>query len=125
MFVLFRFILSSCLSLKTEHDVLMICLNFPLLFRCEGMSEEHIVRYQHGGTLVREGMPQYNGRKIDAFGVDPDKLCYWDLLGDLQVLGYNVSATIDLFFVDDSGTLKQISYDTGLGASLNTFTSTL
>ena len=38
-------------------------------------------------------------------------ICYWDLLGDIQVLGYDISKVVNLFYVDRNGTLKRISND--------------
>lgn len=50
--------------------------------------DEYIVSYHHGGTLLSEGdVKQINGL-VSEFGVDQDKLCYWDLLGDVKELGY-------------------------------------
>lgn len=40
----------------------------------------------HGGTLVRKWEAKYLDGIIAEFIVDPDKLCYWDLLGDLKDL---------------------------------------
>lgn len=36
------------------------------------VSEEYIVRYHHGGKLVRLGAKKYVNGKVDEFGVDLD-----------------------------------------------------
>ena len=51
---------------------------------------------------------------IAEFAVNPNKLCYWDLLGDLQELGYEVEKLLNLFLVDDWGSLKIIKDDEGI-----------
>ena len=76
--------------------------------------EEHIVKYHHGGSLVKGGKVKYMDGSIAEFAVDPDKLCYWDLLGDLQELGYEVEKSLNLFFVDALGSLKIIKDDEGI-----------
>lgn len=38
-------------------------------------SKEYIVRYHHGGKLIREGGLKYENGKMDDFGVDSDKIC--------------------------------------------------
>ena len=76
--------------------------------------EEHIVKYHHGGSLVKGGEVKYMDGSIAEFAVDPDKLCYWDLLGDLQELGYEVEKSLNLFFVDALGSLKIIKDDEGI-----------
>ena len=40
------------------------------------------------------------------FAVDPDRLCYWDVLGDAKDLGYDIKRTVELSYVDERGTLK-------------------
>lgn len=60
------------------------------------------------------GSPKYVNGKIDEFGVDPDKICYLDLVGDIQVLGYDINKTINLFHVNGDGTLNQIYDDSGV-----------
>lgn len=79
-------------------------------------SVEYIVRYHHGGKLVSLGTRNYENGKIDKFGMDRDKICYWDLLEYIQVLGYDINKTVNFFYVDGDGdkTLKQISSDVGL-----------
>ena len=61
--------------------------------------EECVVKYHHGGTLLREREVKYVSELEVDFVVDHDKLCYWDLLGDMQDLGYNAKK-ISFFFVD-------------------------
>ena len=41
--------------------------------------EVYIVKYHHGGTLLREGDVEYVNASVLKFLVDLDKLCYWDL----------------------------------------------
>ena len=45
------------------------------------------------------------------FSVDLDKLCRWDLLGDVKELGYDISKNVKLFYVDDEDVLKIICDD--------------
>ena len=56
---------------------------FSLGYQNMSISEEYIVRYHHEGKLEEVGGPEYENGKVDEFGVDPDKICYWDLLGDI------------------------------------------
>lgn len=49
-------------------------------------SKEYIVRYHHGGKLIREGGLKYENGKMDDFGVDSDKICLWDFRGCAVVL---------------------------------------
>lgn len=73
--------------------------------------DECIIKYHHGGTLLRAGEVKYvNGSEVD-FAVDPDKLCYWDMLGDMQDLGYNIPEKISFCFVDDGKVVNNICND--------------
>ena len=65
--------------------------------------EEHIVKYYLREWLVKGGEVKYMDGSIAEFAVDPNKLYYWDLLGDLQELGYEIEKSLNLFFVDDGG----------------------
>lgn len=49
--------------------------------------DEYFINYHHGGTLLKEDVKYENGA-ISEFLVDPDKLCHWDLSGDVKELGY-------------------------------------
>ncbi|XP_039132316.1 uncharacterized protein LOC120269096 [Dioscorea cayenensis subsp. rotundata] len=75
---------------------------------------ECTIRYHHGGSLSMEEEVNYIGGKLDEFAVDPDKVCQWDLLGDLKDLGYDIKKTMELFYLDDGGTLHNISDDVGI-----------
>ena len=75
---------------------------------------EHTVNYHHGGILVRGGEVKYMDGSVAEFAIDPDKLCYWDLLGDLQELGYDIKKFLNLSFTDDGGSLKIIKHDKGI-----------
>lgn len=73
--------------------------------------EQYIIRYHNGGTLLKEeGISYINGSEVEVT-VDPDKLCYWDLLGDLKEIGYCLEKLLSLFFVDNEGSLRNISDD--------------
>ncbi|KAH7677053.1 hypothetical protein IHE45_07G056500 [Dioscorea alata] len=73
--------------------------------------EQYIIRYHHGGTLLREeGISYINGSEVEVT-VDLDKLCYWDLLGDLKEMGYGLEKLLSLFFVDYERSLRNISDD--------------
>lgn len=74
-------------------------------------SNEYIIKYHHGGTFVMEREIKYVDGSIIEFSVDPDKICYWDLLEDMKEIGYNVKNSINLFFIEEGGTLKLISDD--------------
>lgn len=72
--------------------------------------EECVIKYHYGGTISRDGELRYvNGQEVD-FLVDLDKLCYWDLLADMQDLRYN-TLQLAFFFVDDAGILKNVCDD--------------
>lgn len=49
--------------------------------------DEYIIKYHHGGTLLREGKVTYVDGIVNEFVVDPDKICYWDLLGGYERVG--------------------------------------
>lgn len=66
-------------------------------------NEEYIVRYHHGGKLIREGGPIYENRKVESFSMDSNKICLWHLLGDVQLLCCDVNTTLKLLFVDGDG----------------------
>lgn len=63
--------------------------------------------------MLKEDAKYVNGSVVE-FAVDPDKLCYWDMLGDLKELGYDIQRCFNLFFVDDGRTLKSITNDEGI-----------
>ncbi|KOM57951.1 hypothetical protein LR48_Vigan11g098400 [Vigna angularis] len=42
----------------------------------------------HGGTLIKEVLFKYMGVEIVYWDVDPDKWCYFEVLGSLKDLGY-------------------------------------
>lgn len=46
---------------------------------------------------------------MTEFCVDPYKLCYWDVLGYVKALSYDIKKVVELSFVDDGGALKVIS----------------
>ena len=73
--------------------------------------KEYTIKYHHGGSLVREGEIRYANGKINEFAVDPDKLCYWDLLGDLNDLGCDIENNMELLYMDDRRALKTICDD--------------
>lgn len=58
-------------------------------------SDECIIKYHH------EGKMKYVDGLVVEFTIDPDNICYWDLLGNLKELGYNLKKSLTLFFMDD------------------------
>ena len=76
--------------------------------------DKYIVRYHHGGTLLRKGEVSYINGTMVEFAVDPDEICYQDLLGDIKNLGYDIEKSVNLFFIDGEGILKQIYDDEGI-----------
>lgn len=77
-------------------------------------SDEYIVRYHHGWKLINVRSLKYENGKIYGFGVDMNKICYWDMLGDIHVLGYDINKSVNLFYIDGDKTLKQIFDDSGI-----------
>ena len=61
--------------------------------------------------LLKEPCVKYENGRIDEFIVNPDKVCYWDLLGDVKELVYNIEKSISPFYVEDGGTLKLVFDD--------------
>ena len=59
--------------------------------------EVYIVKYRHGGTLLRLRDAKYVNGSMLEFLVDIDKSCYWDLLGDMKELGYDITKSIGFF----------------------------
>ena len=73
--------------------------------------DEYIIKYCHGGTLVKEKDVKYENVVVCKFSVDPNKLFHWDILGDVKELGYDISKDVKLFYVDGKGVLKIICDD--------------
>ena len=76
--------------------------------------EMYIVKYHHGGTLLRLRDAKYVNGSVLEFLVDIDKLCYWDLLGEMKELGYDITKSIGFFLRGDGGILMQINDDEGI-----------
>lgn len=76
--------------------------------------DEYIIRYYNGGTLIKEAEVSYINGSMVEFAVDPDKICHWDLLGDIKELGYDIEKSIKLFFVDGEGILEYMCDDEGI-----------
>lgn len=70
--------------------------------------DEYIIKYHHGGTLLREGKVTYVDGIVNEFVVDPDKICYWDLLGDMKELGYDVKKNVKMSYIDGEGALLPV-----------------
>ena len=52
-----------------------------LFFFLHSIMEQYIIKYHHGGIQLRDEEVKYINWLEVEFTVDPDKLCYWDLLG--------------------------------------------
>lgn len=76
--------------------------------------DAYIIKYHHGGTLLKEGHVIYVNGAVNEFVVDPDKLCYWDLLGDVKKIGYDIEKEVNLSFIDGEGTINSICDDQSL-----------
>lgn len=66
---------------------------------------EYTVNHYHGwdrvgGELAREGQVKYVNGRVSKLSVDPDKLAYWDLLGDVKELGYDIKKDVSLSYKD-------------------------
>ncbi|GMJ06008.1 hypothetical protein HRI_004270000 [Hibiscus trionum] len=48
----------------------------------------HVLRYFHGGRFQTNPRFEYVNGAIENFQVDPDKLCLWDILDNVELLGY-------------------------------------
>lgn len=74
---------------------------------------QYIIKYNHGGTLLREGKMSYTRGKVNEFTVDPDKICYWDwdLLGDVKELGYDIEKSVSMSYIDGVGALLPVCND--------------
>ena len=93
-------------------DFIMEAVKFLFLVQNNMTSwNEHIIKYHHGGELAKEGLFKYQNGSVTEFCIDPDKLCYWDVLGHVKELGYDIKKAVELSFVDDGRTLKVISDD--------------
>ncbi|XP_014506441.1 acidic leucine-rich nuclear phosphoprotein 32-related protein 1-like [Vigna radiata var. radiata] len=54
-----------------------------------GMSDERFqVVVHHGGTLIKDVSFKYIGGEITYWEVDPDKWCYFGIVGSLKHMGY-------------------------------------
>lgn len=76
--------------------------------------DEYILRYHPGGELAKKEQFKYQNGYVIKFCVDPRKSCYWDVLGDVKELDYDIMKAVELSFVDDGGTLKVINDDQGI-----------
>lgn len=60
---------------------------------------------------MREEEVRYVNRVVTEFVVDLDKLCDWDLLGDVKKLGYDIKKDARLSYKDDNEILRSIYND--------------
>ena len=77
-------------------------------------SDVYVIRYHHGGTLIRERETSYINGSVAEFVVDPNKICHWDLLEDIKELGCDIEKFVNLFFIDREWILKHICNDEGI-----------
>ena len=59
--------------------------------------DEYVIRYHHRGTLIKGEVHYINGY-VAEFAVEPDKICHWDILGDIKELRYDIEKFVNLFF---------------------------
>lgn len=72
---------------------------------------QYTIKYHYGGELVREGEEKYiNGALVDYF-VDPDKICYWDLLVNMKELGYDIEKDVSLLYIDNGAVFRNVCDD--------------
>ncbi|KAK8521576.1 hypothetical protein V6N12_031470 [Hibiscus sabdariffa] len=79
-----------------------------------------VLKYFHSGKFVSSPKFDYVNYKSEKFQVDPDKLCYWDIVGNMKELGYDndawlyfrvpgdVFSTYALVLVVDDDAVRQI-----------------
>ncbi|KAK8594042.1 hypothetical protein V6N12_046113 [Hibiscus sabdariffa] len=79
-----------------------------------------VLKYFHGGKFVSSPRFDYVDYKTEKFQVDFDRLCYWDIVGNMKELGYDNDAwvyfrvlgvlfsTYALVFVADDDAIRQI-----------------
>ncbi|KAK8697358.1 hypothetical protein V6N13_113509 [Hibiscus sabdariffa] len=48
----------------------------------------YVLRYFHGGKFVSSLKFDYVDWKVDRLQVDPDRLCYWDIIRNVSAFGY-------------------------------------
>ncbi|KAK9042347.1 hypothetical protein V6N11_017424 [Hibiscus sabdariffa] len=48
----------------------------------------YVLRYFHGGKFVSSPKFNYVDWKVDILQVDPDRLCYWDIIHNVSTFGY-------------------------------------
>ncbi|KAL4317957.1 hypothetical protein GQ457_18G005760 [Hibiscus cannabinus] len=48
----------------------------------------YVLRYFHGGICKTNPKFEYENGMMERFQVDPDKLCLWDILDNVKLLGY-------------------------------------
>ena len=85
--------------------------------------DAYIIKYNYGETLLKEGKVTYVNRAVNEFAVDPDKLCYWDLLGNVKEIGYDIEKDVTLSYIYGEGTIKSVYDDqsmVGLANHLST-----
>ncbi|KAK9038834.1 hypothetical protein V6N11_023682 [Hibiscus sabdariffa] len=51
-----------------------------------------VLKYFHSGKFVSSPKFDYVNYKTEKFQVDPDRLCYWDIVGNMKELGYDNDA---------------------------------
>ncbi|KAK8708853.1 hypothetical protein V6N13_059889 [Hibiscus sabdariffa] len=89
-----------------------------------GVDEDDVVyvlRYFHGGNFVSSPKFDYVDWKVDKLQVDPDRLCYWDIIRNvsafvylkkLKFVYYRIPAvtfnTVALVLVHDDDTVREV-----------------
>ena len=67
-----------------------------------------IARYHHGVEFLRRGWLKYIGGTVIEFEEDVDKLCYWNLLGTVKFLGYDLSKSTKLYYLEAGKTMSSV-----------------
>ena len=63
-------------------------------------------RYHHRGKFLRRGRLKYIGVTVIEFEKDVDRICYWNLLGTVKFLGYDLSKSTKLYYLEAGKTMS-------------------
>ena len=89
--------------------LLYITLGFMLyIIFCRMTNTICTTRYHHGGQFLRmgrRGTVRYINGTVIEFDDDIDRLCYWGLLGTIKFLGYDISKSTKVYYLEARKTM--------------------
>ena len=72
-------------------------------------------KYYDGGKFERSGIVRYLNRIVKELEEDVDRMSYWTLLGTIKYLGYDISKSFKVYYLECGKTLsnrlKELGFD--------------